>query len=151
MVGRWHPRVRPAGFGTRKAGRMDADTPEPADALSAVVARLRNELDGLRRAMRNRAVIEQAKGVLVERMGIAPDTAFDHLVSLSQRTNVKLVELAATLVGTNVPAPTDPRSAEHAPPPLHRRRPTAARTGSERWSPDVAALQAQQQLLAARI
>ena len=129
---------------------MGAGTPEPADALSAVVARLRNELDGLRRAMRNRAVIEQAKGVLVERMGIAPDTAFDQLVSLSQRTNVKLVELAATLVGTNVPAPTDPRSADHAPPPLHPRRPTA-RTGSERLSPDVAALQAQQQLLSARI
>jgi hypothetical protein len=86
--------------------------PAPMEALSVVVARLRNELDGLRRAMRSRAVIEQAKGVLIERMGIGSDDAFEHLVRLSQRTNVKLVEVSASLVGTRVPDPSGPGAGE---------------------------------------
>ena len=73
-----------------------ADEPnaEPAEALAALVAKLRGELAGVRTAMRNRAVIEQAKGVLVERLGISSDEGFDHLVRLSQRSNIKLIEVA---------------------------------------------------------
>src|SRR3954454_8594240 len=95
-------RVRPrAGAGPEPAA------PEPAEALAGVVARLRAELAGMRRAMRNRAVIEQAKGVLVERLGIAPEAAFDQLVRLSQQTNIKLAEVAAALVGATAPDPDD--------------------------------------------
>ena len=78
---------------------------EPAEALAALVAKLRAELTGVRTAMRNRAVIEQAKGVLVERLGITPDQGFDQLVRLSQRTNIKLIEVAAAIVGTTAPDP----------------------------------------------
>ncbi len=78
---------------------------DPAEALASTVTNLRNERDGLRRAMRTRAIIEQAKGVLVERLGLSPDEAFDHLVELSQKTNIKLVELAASLVGHRAPTP----------------------------------------------
>src|SRR5258708_33376459 len=81
---------------------------EPAEALAALVAKLRAELAGVRTAMRNRAVIEQAKGVLVERLGITPDQGFDHLVRLSQRTNIKLIEVAAAIVGTTAPDPDAP-------------------------------------------
>src|SRR5689334_22172138 len=87
---------------------VDERAPEPAEALAGVVARLRAELAGVRRAMRNRAVIEQAKGVLVERLGIAPDAAFNQLVRLSQQTNIKLAEVAAALVGATAPDPDDP-------------------------------------------
>jgi PAS domain-containing protein len=79
--------------------------PEPTEALAALVAKLRTELTGVRTAMRNRAVIEQAKGVLVERLGITPDESFDHLVRLSQRANIKLIEVAAAIVGTTAPDP----------------------------------------------
>src|SRR5919202_5378363 len=82
--------------------------PEAADALAAVVAKLRAELTGVRTAMRNRAVIEQAQGVLVERLGITPDEGFDHLVRLSQRANIKLIEVAAAIVGTTAPDPSSP-------------------------------------------
>src|SRR5258705_13673714 len=85
---------------------------EPAEALAAVVAKLRAELAGVRTAMRNRAVIEQAKGVLVERLGISPDEGFDHLVRLSQRTNIKLIEVAAAIVGTTAPDPATPEVIE---------------------------------------
>src|SRR5436190_15939932 len=81
---------------------------EPAEALAALVAKLRAELAGVRTAMRNRAVIEQAKGVLVERLRITPDQGFDHLVRLSQRTNIKLIEVAAAIVGTTAPDPDAP-------------------------------------------
>jgi PAS domain-containing protein len=79
--------------------------PEPAEALAALVAKLRSELSGVRTAMRNRAVIEQAKGVLVERLGVTADEGFDQLVRLSQRANIKLIEVAAAIVGTTAPDP----------------------------------------------
>jgi hypothetical protein len=48
-------------------------------------------------------VIEQAKGLLVERHGITLDEAFDRLRKLSQEHNVRLVEVAATLVASALP------------------------------------------------
>ncbi len=68
------------------------------DGLRAERDGLRAERDGLREAMRNRAVIEQAKGILAARHGIDPDAAFDRLRGESQRRNVRLAELAAALV-----------------------------------------------------
>ncbi|MGY1779910.1 ANTAR domain-containing protein [Geodermatophilus sp. SYSU D01036] len=52
----------------------------------------------LRRAMQSRAVIEQAKGVLMGRHGCTGDEAFAMLASQSQRRNRKLREVAAELV-----------------------------------------------------
>ncbi|MEV7175156.1 SpoIIE family protein phosphatase [Kitasatospora sp. NPDC093679] len=77
--------------------------------LQATVDRLRAEVEGLQTAMRTRAVIEQAKGMLAEREGGTPDQAFDRLVQLSQDTNRKLVEIAAEVVG--VAAPIEDRTA----------------------------------------
>lgn len=134
-----------------------ADRQESDEALSAVVARLRAELDGLRRAMRNRAVIEQAKGALVERMRISPDEAFDHLVRLSQHTNVKLAEVAAALVGTRVPNPGPPAAPDALDEELRgylarQRQPaTPAHRPRPPRPPAQEALQAQHQLLGARI
>ncbi|GAA3450910.1 SpoIIE family protein phosphatase [Dactylosporangium matsuzakiense] len=138
---------------------------EPAEALAALVAKLRAELTGVRTAMRNRAVIEQAKGVLVERLGVTPDQGFDQLVRLSQRTNIKLIEVAAAIVGTTSPDPNAPdvvniiddelrqhvdRSRAKKPEKpdslvLPQARKRASRT------PEVEALQSQHQLLSARI
>ena len=70
-----------------------------ADALAAV----RDELRGVRAATQLRAVIEQAKGALVERHHITLDEAFARLRSMSQEHNVRLVEVAATIVGVAVP------------------------------------------------
>lgn len=140
-------------------GQVHAGAPEPTEALSSVVERLRSEVEGLRRAMRNRAVIEQAKGVLVERLNISPDEAFDHLIQMSQRANVKLVEVAATLVGTTAPTPAAPeltdivddevrgRLQRYKRRPGHRGQPVR----HARRPPQLEALQSQHQLAAARI
>jgi GAF domain-containing protein len=53
----------------------------------------------LSQAMRSRAVIEQAKGILMARSPeLSPDEAFDLLRRASQRENVKLREIAQRLV-----------------------------------------------------
>src|SRR5689334_9389729 len=89
----------------QEGGAGGAGASEPTGALAALVEKLRGGLAGVRTAMRNRAVIEQAKGVLVERLGVSPDEGFDHLVRLSQRANIKLIEVAAAIVGTTAPDP----------------------------------------------
>ncbi|WP_212842316.1 SpoIIE family protein phosphatase [Catellatospora sp. IY07-71] len=76
----------------------------PGDAdWVARVQRLESELSGLRRAMRTRGLIDQAKGLLAERLGCDPETAFKHLSVMSQRQNISVVDLAADLVGATVP------------------------------------------------
>jgi GAF domain-containing protein len=60
----------------------------------------------LERALDSRAVIDQAKGVLMARYGLTADAAFDLLSEQSQRSNRKLRELAEELVaGTQQPPP----------------------------------------------
>jgi hypothetical protein len=49
-------------------------------------------------AMRSRAVIEQAKGILMADQQITADEAFQQLTKLSQRTNTKLRDVALRLV-----------------------------------------------------
>ena len=58
------------------------------------------ELAQLRIAMQSRAVIEQAKGRLMERHGIDEDKAFTMLTHTSQNANVKLRDVAAEFVRT---------------------------------------------------
>jgi GAF domain-containing protein len=63
-------------------------------------ARTSDELANLRTAMISRAVIEQAKGILMERYKITEDQAFTMLTHASQYTNVKLRVVADQLVHT---------------------------------------------------
>jgi hypothetical protein len=62
------------------------------------VAMLEAELAGLRRALHNRAVIEQAMGILAVLRRCTPEDAFQLLVRLSQVSNVKLHRIAQLLV-----------------------------------------------------
>ncbi|EHR49997.1 response regulator with putative antiterminator output domain [Saccharomonospora marina XMU15] len=68
------------------------------DDLRSQVARLQDELTGLRRALRTRATIEQAMGVLVVAHRCSPQQAFRVLVRLSQQHNIKLHRIAQVLV-----------------------------------------------------
>lgn len=45
-------------------------------------------------------VIEQAKGIIMAQRGCGPDEAFDLLREASQRTNLKVAELAARIVAS---------------------------------------------------
>jgi AmiR/NasT family two-component response regulator len=48
--------------------------------------------------LQSRAVIDQAKGMIMRERGCDADQAFDVLRSLSQNRNVRLAEIAAELV-----------------------------------------------------
>ncbi|MCW2621852.1 MAG: hypothetical protein JWL64_1454 [Frankiales bacterium] len=58
----------------------------------------KREAEALRRAMESRAVIEQAKGILMSERRCTAAAAFEVLVQLSQDTNVKLRDVAAAVV-----------------------------------------------------
>jgi len=56
--------------------------------------------DGLETALESRAVIEQAKGILIERHKLTPDQAFDTLAKVSMNRNIKVRDIAEHLVLT---------------------------------------------------
>jgi len=56
--------------------------------------------DRLRRAMTNRDIIGQAKGILMERHRITADQAFDTLIAASKHFNRKVVDIAQELAET---------------------------------------------------
>ena len=56
--------------------------------------------DNLQAALESRAVIDQAKGVLVERFKISPDQAFQMLAGASMNANRKVRDIADHLVAT---------------------------------------------------
>jgi response regulator NasT len=72
----------------------------PAELQSAIDVTLQRfaEYHGLRGAFGRRAVIEQAKGILMARHNITHDRAFEMLRDRSQRQGQKLVDLARALV-----------------------------------------------------
>jgi GAF domain-containing protein len=57
---------------------------------------------GMAEAMRSRAVIEQAKGMLIAQHGGTPDEAFERLRHLSQHSNIKLRDVAQRIVDEHV-------------------------------------------------
>lgn len=60
------------------------------------------EREQLRAALESRDLIGQAKGILMTRSGVDASSAFDLLVAESQRTNVKLHEVARRLIDRQV-------------------------------------------------
>jgi hypothetical protein len=63
--------------------------------LHKVTAKL---ADGLAAAMKSRATIEQAKGILIAQYGGSPDEAFERLRDFSQHSNIKLRDVAQRIV-----------------------------------------------------
>jgi PAS domain-containing protein len=76
---------------------------EPAETmtlsrLAATVERLRREVQDAHAAAEGRALIELAKGVLVERLRCGPTTAAQQLEELAEQAAITPLELAAELV-----------------------------------------------------
>jgi GAF domain-containing protein len=79
-------------------------------------ARTSKDLTQLRTVMMSRALIEQAKGILMERHKIKEDEAFTMLTHASQRTNTKLRDVAAELARTGMlPNPADRQALKNYP------------------------------------
>ncbi len=82
------------------ASIVEADPQELRTAIEVTLERYR-DFAALRGALGRRAVIEQAKGILMGRHDIDADAAFERLRERSQRTGVKVADLAAALVDSH--------------------------------------------------
>jgi hypothetical protein len=71
--------------------------------------------DNLRVALESRAVIEQAKGILMERLKVTADGAFEALARISNDTNTKLRDVAQAVVDTGSLPPDGPTRRSPAP------------------------------------
>jgi PAS domain S-box-containing protein len=75
---------------------------DPSVDQAAVAAEIESKAvqlaDQMRQAMEHRAVIEQAKGMLIAAHGCSPDEAFRMLSGHSRRTNRKVREIATAMV-----------------------------------------------------
>jgi GAF domain-containing protein len=69
-------------------------------ALSAAALAESHQRKRMERALENRDLIGQAKGILMHRHGIRADAAFEMLRAHSQRTNTKLLAVAEQVVET---------------------------------------------------
>jgi GAF domain-containing protein len=67
---------------------------------SAIVKREGRQLEELRRALASRDTIGQAKGIMIERLRLTPDEAFERLRVASMDRNIKLRDLADEVVRT---------------------------------------------------
>lgn len=101
---------RPHSFSAADQARA-ATFAKPAAVLLAnthLFWQARKLADNLELALASRAVIDQAKGILMAQEGIDADAAFDRLRQTSQRENLKLREVAQRLVD-EAPADTAAR------------------------------------------
>lgn len=88
------------GFGDLDEALLRVYTAAAAAAIAngRRYAEARTLAEQLGRALDSRAVIDQARGILMATRGITAQQAFDEMVRESQNTNVKLREIAARLV-----------------------------------------------------
>jgi GAF domain-containing protein/PAS domain-containing protein len=86
------------GAGNRQLGELVAAA--VAGVLQRIAEReaLKGLVANLETALTSRAVIDQAKGILMARLDVDADEAFARLVKLSSRLNVKLRDLARMVV-----------------------------------------------------
>lgn len=77
--------------------------------MARVMTQTERAVEQLREAMKSRAVIEQAKGMLMLRLQCDADEAFQTLVGISQRTQRKLRDVAAILVAESMHSTRRPR------------------------------------------
>ena len=75
----------------------DADVEDWQSAIDIVLRRFA-EYHELKGAFGRRALIERAKGILMERHSVDDDAAFDMLRDQSRAGNLKLIDLAAAVV-----------------------------------------------------
>ena len=102
-TGRW------CAMGTgESASRAGRDTGTGYANGTEAEERLRHENQQLRHAMETRAVIDQARGMIMALVPCSSEAAWQLLVGISQHCNVKLRDLAGALVATTAGRPLPP-------------------------------------------
>ena len=82
----------------RAADGWPPDAVLVVEQLSATVQELRERTEQLERALESRVAIEQAKGILAERLAFDPDAAFTLLRGAARSARMPLHELAQRVV-----------------------------------------------------
>ena len=80
---------------------LDGDDADEVQSALDITLRRFAEFQNLQGAFGRRAIIEQAKGILMERNGIDADAAFALLKSHSQQTGQKLIDAAQAVTQTH--------------------------------------------------
>jgi GAF domain-containing protein len=83
--------------------RFDEDDLTVSQSLAghlAVIMAAEREIEQLGSALHTRIIIGQAEGILMERLELEVDQAFDYLRRVSSHTNRKLVDIASEIVRT---------------------------------------------------
>ncbi|MEU5634927.1 SpoIIE family protein phosphatase [Streptomyces rishiriensis] len=81
------------------AGRPEADAASsPVGRLAATVDRLRREVQAAQAEAEGRALVELAKGILVERLGCGPAEAAQQLSDLAEQAGTTPLELAVDVI-----------------------------------------------------
>lgn len=106
-----HRRVGSLDVYATEPREWDGDAIEAGHALADLGAayilnsteheRSRRTAQQLQRALDTRVVIEQAKGVLAERLGITTQEAFDRIRAAARRHRIKVVEVSRRVVDTD--------------------------------------------------
>jgi hypothetical protein len=107
-------------------------------ALVGAVAEYGNSrrlADQLRDAASSRAVVDQAKGILMHALGCTADEALERMRQVSQRTNLRAIEVAQRVIDAHA-GPTDGNRRHQAGSPT--RSGPATRRGSARADPEGA-------------
>jgi AmiR/NasT family two-component response regulator len=89
---------------------------EVAMARHAEASKLSDKVDQLEGALDRRAIIERAKGILMERHGITEQQAFDKLRGASRASNRRVVDLARAITDTRSLLPDNGKSEPAATP-----------------------------------
>ena len=69
-----------------------------AAARAAELEALREEVDSTRQALADRKVVEQAKGILINALGLSEPEAFARIRSTARDRNLRLVDVARAIV-----------------------------------------------------
>jgi len=87
----------------QRGNTFDADDVAVGQALAghlAVIMTSGRDIDQLGLALHNRTIIGQAQGLLMARLNISADQAFDYLRRVSSHTNRKLAQVAEEIATT---------------------------------------------------
>lgn len=68
--------------------------------VNELIQQLTDKVEGLETALLSRDVIGQGKGILMERLHLTSDQAFEELRDVSQKLNRKVRDIAAELANT---------------------------------------------------
>ena len=79
---------------------MSVDEDPQVESHSDVVESLTRQIEQLEVAVDHRTTIGQAQGVLMARLNVDADTAFEYLKRVSSHTNRKLIDIAAEIIQT---------------------------------------------------